>query len=105
MGDGCSYSLVANPNPRFPVAEATGKERVENCTNYVDFTNASHIYFINRKDGSQTESKEPVEDVIWDFGDGYPLLHSTAATLTHEYPSTGGTFIAKAIASMSDGVC
>ena len=105
MGDHCSYTLTANPNPRFPKAEVTGQERVENCTNYVDFTNASHIYFINRKNGSLSESKEPVEDVIWDFGDGYPLVHSTASTLTHEYPASGGKFTAKAIASMSDGVC
>ena len=105
MGDHCSYTLTANPNPRFPKAEVTGQERVENCTNYADFTNASHIYFINRQNGSLSESKEPVEDVIWDFGDGYPLVHSTASTLTHEYPASGGKFTAKAIASMSNGVC
>lgn len=105
LGDHCSYTLTANPNPRFPKAKVTGKERVENCTNYVDFTNASHIYFINRKNGSLSESKEPVEDMIWDFGDGYPLVHSTASTITHQYPSSGGKFTAKAIASMSNGVC
>ena len=105
MGDHCSYTLTANPNPRFPIAEVKGQTRVENCTNYVDFTNTSHIYFINRKDSSLSESKEPVEDVIWDFGDGYPLVHSTAGTLTHEYPASGGKFTAKAIASMSNGVC
>ncbi len=105
MGGHCSYTLTANPNPRFPVAEVSGKERVENCTNYVDFTNTSHIYFINRKDSTLTESKETVEDIVWDFGDGYPLVHSTAGTLTHEYPASGGKFTAKAIASMSNGVC
>lgn len=108
MGNQCSYTLIANPNPRFPVAEIDTVSLKENCTNKMKFINTSHIYFINRKDPSViTPSKDPVENVIYDFGDGFPLTSSVADTVSHEYPVTGGTFTASVTASMSkdDGTC
>ena len=103
--DACYYSLTANPNPRFPETKVTCVPEQRECENYVKFLNASSIVYINRLDSSKSVSKEAVEDISWDFGDGSPILHSVDPVLEHKFPQAGGTFNVKVKSMMSGGVC
>ena len=103
--DGCYYVLTANPNPRFPEAKVTYNTYQQNCQNIVTFRNKSSVVYVNRKTGVKTHAEEEVEDVVWDFDDGSPVLHSKDSILVHTFPQTGGTFNVKVKASMSSGVC
>lgn len=101
----CYYTLTANPNPRYPVAEIdTILVQSANCTNLVRFKNDAHISIISRKDSSETHTDELPEDIYWTFGDGM-AYHSFEEYVTHEYPVTGGTFRCVAYVSMSNGIC
>ncbi len=101
----CYYTLVANPNPRFPVADVSAKISVANCQNMVTFDNKSYVAIVNREDSSLTKSDELVQDVKWHWGDNTPDVNSMDSQVTHEYPATGGNFVPYIVASMSDGVC
>lgn len=104
-GERCSYSLTANPNPRFPEVEVVAKQTVANCTNSVTFTNTSYVAIVNRLTHNKERSEEMVEEVLWDFGDGSAVLSSSEALVSHDFPNTGGTFNVHISASMSSGIC
>lgn len=106
--NGCSFTLVANPNPRYPktVVDTVAKEW--DCTNTVTFSNTSYVEIITRnKTGVRdtTISEDPIDDVVWDWGDGSAPEHSTAATISHTYPKTGGKFYPTISAIIADGGC
>ena len=102
----CYYVLTANPNPRFPKAKAdNAKQEVKDCQHIVTFTQDSYIAIINRLDYSATRSEEPLQEIIWNFGDGSQPLISADTVLTHNYPPTGGDYVPYVVASMSNGVC
>lgn len=101
----CYYVLTANPNPRFPQAQADAEQKVEDCRHIVTFTQDSYVAIINRLDSSATRSEEPLQEVIWNFGDGSQPVISADPVLTHNYPAMGGDFVPYVVASMSNGVC
>lgn len=107
LGDGCYYVLAANPNPRFPETNVTAAPVLKgDCQNHVRFINNSKVVLVNRLDSTKTVSKtEKLDDVIWDFGDGSPVLNSMDSIVDHIFPQSGGTFNVKVKSSMSDGVC
>lgn len=105
LTDGCYYVLTANPNPRFPELRATRTITQKDCQNYARFTQKSGVVYVNRVDSSTTVSEEEVEDIYWDFGDGTPILHSKDTVVEHVFPQSGGTFIVRIGASMSEGSC
>ena len=101
----CSYTLTANPNPRFPETNVTYEAYQEDCQNYVLFYNSSEVVNINRMDSTKTISDETLDDVAWDFGDGTPIVHSVDSILVHQFPKAGGLFNVRVTSSMSGGVC
>ena len=101
----CSYTLTANPNPRFPETKVTYEAYQEDCQNYVRFHNSSDIVYINRLDSAKTESEETLDDVAWDFGDGTPIVHSLDSIMVHKFPKAGGLYNVRVTSSMSAGVC
>ncbi len=100
----CYYTLTCNPNPRFPRAVATATVAAQDCQNMVQFTNASHIVYINRETLDSVYTDESPQEVIWHFGDGQTEVNN-GTELTHLYPEEGGEFVPYVVASMSDGVC
>ena len=105
LADGCYYSLVANPNPRFPETRVTPRPFQRECQNVVRFSNKSGVVYINRETYVKTISEEAVEDIEWFFDDGSPVLHSTDSVVEHMFPQNGGTFNVRVVSSMSGGVC
>ena len=105
LNDGCYYTLVANPNPRFPETDVTYTASTKNCQNVVRFKNKSTVVYVNREDFSRTSSKDEVEDVIWNFADGSAEVHSSDSVMEHTFPQEGGNFNVMVISSMSGGLC
>lgn len=100
----CYYTLTANPNPRFPVADVQARASVGNCQHNVRFSNHSYIAIINRLDSTMSKSDETVQEIKWHFDDGTEAISSDTA-LMHIYPDTGGVFVPYVVASMSNGIC
>lgn len=105
LNDGCYYTLVANPNPRFPETNVTPMPQAVSCQNIVRFRNKSGVVYINRLDSSKTVSEGEIEDMTWDFGDGTPAIHTTDSLVEHIFPQKGGTYNVKVSTSMSGDVC
>ena len=105
LGDNCYYVLTANPNPRFPETKVAYSVYQEDCENYVRFQNTSDVVIVNRQDSSTSLSEDKVEDIIWDFGDGSPVLHSIDSVVIHKFPKSGGLFNVRVSASMNGGIC
>lgn len=101
----CYFTLTANPNPRYPVADIDTVVSHYNCQNVVDFENRSVVQVINRADGSVMSNAEPIQTILYDYGDGSEPEIIEGPANRHIYPVTGGTFHAMAIASMNDGMC
>lgn len=101
----CYFTLTANPNPRYPVAVVDTVVSHKNCQNIVDFANNSVIQIISRADGSVMSDAEPIQTIVYDYGDGSDPEVVDGETNRHIYPVTGGTFHTLAIASMNDGMC
>lgn len=103
---GCSYSLTANPNPRFPQARASViSTQSGSCTNKVTFSPNCHVVRINRQTLDSVLTDEPVEGIWWDFGDGSAREMSMDERISHDYPAEGGEFDVTVSASISNGVC
>lgn len=102
--NGCSYTLTANPNPRFPKAVGTHSIVSANCRHDVTFTNNSFVRVVNRKDGSTMSQDELITKVILDYGDGVKQRVS-GDRFVHTYPATGGHYDVYMVASMNDDVC
>lgn len=102
----CGYSLVANPNPRFPQTEVTWKRRTGKCENVIDFTNTSYVAFMNRETGVPMADRDTtgLDYVYINFGDNTDII-TLDRLITHQYPDTGGTFTIRLRSSMSDDVC
>ncbi len=103
---GCSYTLEANPNPRFPKAKAKMlSSKTANCEQKVDFEQACKVVRINRQTMDSVLTTEDVERIVWDFGDGSPVLDTLGMMVSHSYPAEGGTYNVTVKASMSGGIC
>lgn len=102
---GCYFTLTANPNPRSPEALVDTVVSHTNCQNTVDFVNHSVVRVISRADGSTMSIEEPIQTIVYDYGDGSPEEMVEGSVNRHIYPETGGQFRAMAIASMNDGMC
>lgn len=105
-GQYCSYELVADPNPRFPIAQVTRESIThEGCKNIVQYKNTSYVAVINRVTKEPIVSdKDTIDNVIWDFG-GLGELETLDSIVSFEFPAEGGQYIVTARASMSGGVC
>lgn len=101
----CYFTLTANPNPRYPVAVVDTVVSQRNCQNIVDFSNSSIVQVISRADGSVMSNAEPIQTILYDYGDGSTPELVEGPTNRHIYPVTGGAFRTLAIASMNDGMC
>lgn len=103
----CYYALTANPNPHYPMASAEYNVTSADCQNTVTFINSSMEHIVDRSTGQQMAGTvaEPLYDFIIDYGDGTEPEAHTAQSVTHEYPTTGGTFQARFSASINDGIC
>lgn len=102
----CYYTLEANPNPRFPQAKASVfSTKAEQCQQVVEFDQNCHVVRINRQTLDSVLTKELVEDIVWDFGDGSAPEFTMDEKVTHTYPATGGTFNVTVKATMSNGIC
>lgn len=104
----CSFTLTANPNPKFP--RSIIKEEfvgTRDCQNVAELTNLSKVFCINRvtKDTMPNTDNDQLDYVIWNWGDGTPEVEVTDEHVSHVYPKTGGTFTILAIASMNGGIC
>lgn len=102
--DDCYFTLTANPNPRFPMAQGDTIVSHVDCQNVVTFTNNSVVRVVSRKDSSTMSIDEPIYTVFFDYGDG-TTEEVKATQIKHVYPETGGHFEAMMIAMMNDGVC
>ncbi len=100
----CYYTLTANPNPRFPLAQVTYNVTSADCQNIVDFSNSSYVRVVNRSSGETMSEEEPIYDIFYHYGDGEEEWVSGSSN-RHVYPVEGGTFECYAVASMNDGVC
>ena len=102
----CYYTLEANPNPRFPQARATMKSiSSANCSNNVVFSTNSHVVRINRQTMDSIDTDEPIESVLWNFGDGSAPELLTDTFVSHAYPAEGGEYDVTVTAGISGGVC
>ena len=102
----CSYSLEANPNPRFPRAQAHMlSPKAEQCQNMVGFQQDCHVVRINRQTMDSVLTQEDVERIVWYFGDGTDSLVTMDKNVSHAYPAEGGTYNVTIKASMSGGIC
>lgn len=101
----CYYTLTANPNPRFPVAQVMAATQQNGCENQLLIRNLSHVVRVNRKSLERAETDEDPDYVYWDFGDGSPVEYNRAAILSHVYPSAGGTYTVTCRVGISGGVC
>ena len=102
----CFYTLEANPNPRFPQARAHMQSHVgEECSNKATFTSDCRVVRINRQSLDSVFTDEPVESVVWDFGDGSQPIATLDRHVMHAYPAEGGEFEVTVTASISGGVC
>lgn len=104
LDPGCYYTLVANPNPRFPEAQLTYDVKSSNCQHLVTFTNSSFIRMVDRETGATLEVQDPIYDIFYDFGDGSSEMH-TGLSHTHAYSAEGGSFDVKLVAGMNNGMC
>ncbi len=102
----CYYTLTANPNPRGPKAKIAPQVVSANCENNIIFTNTSAVMRTNRVDGTEyVDTTEHITSLLWDFGDGSPVVDNMAKSVTHQYPDSGGRFEIKVVAGMSGDVC
>lgn len=106
MDKNCSYTLVANPNPRIPVAKIdSAVPQVRDCKNFVTFYNSSYVAYRNRVDTTiLTPSDEPLQEMRLCFGDGKDSVF-TGSEITYQYPDTGGIYVPRIYVSMSNGGC
>lgn len=105
-GERCSYELVADPNPRFPIAQVK-RDSIShrNCKNVVYYKNESYVAVINRNTHQPVPSEtDTLDDVVWDFG-GLGIENSKDSFISFEFPAEGGQYIVTALASMSGGIC
>lgn len=102
----CYYTLEANPNPRFPQARGSLlRTTTGNCQQTAYFSQDSRVVRINRQTRDSSFVDEPVESVIWNFGDGSDPVESMDATVSHVFPAEGGEYDVTVTATMSNGIC
>ena len=103
--NGCSFPLVANPNPRFPMTEVRATPSTKDCQNVVRFSNSSHVVYRSKIDSTiMKKADEEIESMTWDFGDG-TTSNSKNAIVEHTFPQEGGTYNVVVTSSISGGVC
>ena len=98
----CYYTLQASAVARFPLAGADHKLEVGNCQNAVRFTNSSSIVRINQISGEVTQTDDPCDTYLWDFGDG---TTSTDENPKHIFPEEGGNYTVTLKSYIADGKC
>ncbi|MBR5190277.1 MAG: PKD domain-containing protein [Paludibacteraceae bacterium] len=98
----CYYTLSASTLARFPRARGRFDVQVENCQNVVNFFDSSYVYLVNQYTKDTVLSEDPVQDVLWDFGDGES---SNELNPTHIFPDKGGKYTVTMSAFMANGAC
>jgi hypothetical protein len=98
----CYYTLSASAVGRWPRANASYSQSVDECQNVVRFDNNSYVKRINQITLDSATTKEPCESYLWDFGDG---TTSTEVNPKHIYPEEGGTYIVKLSAGIANDAC
>ena len=102
----CYYTLTANPNPRGPKALVNVSASPTDCKNTVVFTNSSAVMRTNRVTGVMyVDTTEHITSLLWDFGDGTPIMDDQSTTITHQYSDDGGSYTVRVMAGMSGDVC
>ena len=102
----CHYTLEANPNPRFPQAKGSLKSATTaQCSNIATLAPDCHVVRINRQTLDSVITDEPVESIIWNFGDGSEPEMSMEPQITHAFPPEGGEYDVTVKAGISGGVC
>ena len=94
----CYFTLFACAQPYQPCSEFGAEHVPENCVNYMQFYNVSHIKETNQVTGEVTHTSTAVDDVKWEFGDG---TTSTELDPIHIYPNEGGEYELKLISYLS----
>lgn len=98
----CYYTLYASAVGRYPCAKAEYKINSDECKNEVEFINQSYIRRVNQASNKATDTNEPCENYLWDFGDG---TTSNEANPIHEYPETGGIYNVTLYSGIAEGKC
>lgn len=98
----CYYTLHASAVARFPLAGAEHKVEVGNCQNAVRFTNNSSIVRVNQVSGEVTQTNEPCDTYLWDFGDG---TISVDENPKHVFPDEGGSYTVSLKSFIAGGKC
>lgn len=101
----CYYTLDATAIPRFPVAETTFKKTESQCENTVIFHQTCHVKYKNQITEREWHTDMPVENIVWDFGDGSKTLSTMNETVTHTFPRQGGTYTVRITAGIRDTLC
>lgn len=98
----CYYTLSASAVGRWPRAYANYNQAVEDCQNVVKFDNKSYVKRINQISLDSTNTIEPCESFLWDFGDG---TTSTEKNPKHIFPEEGGTYKVTLYAGIANDMC
>jgi hypothetical protein len=98
----CYYTLHASAVARFPLAGAEHKVEVGNCQNAVRFTNNSSIVRVNQVSGEVTQTSEPCDTYLWDFGDGSISVDENPK---HVFPDEGGSYTVSLKSFIAGGKC
>lgn len=87
--DQCYFLVSAKALPRIPHPDVRLDAKVENCSNVVKCENLSRVIMVNSISNDTIDTGEPVDGVMWDFGDG---TTSTEWEPTHTFPNHGGRY-------------
>lgn len=105
-GTNCSFKLTADPNPHFPIALAEVDTIYSaDCQQIVQWKNRSYAYAVRRDNDETYVLESPLSDVLWDFGDGSPIVSYKDSVVRHTYSAEGGQFAVTAVAILDDGAC
>ena len=98
----CYYTLYASAVGRYPCAAADYKINSNECKNEVEFINKSYIRRVNQQTNESSETDEPCESYLWDFGDG---TISNEVNPVHVYPEEGGRYTITLYSGIAEGKC
>lgn len=105
---GCYFTLNASAIPRFPKAGFSYEILVRNCHYLLVVKDTSYIELrykdkMGKYSGKVIKSKEEVESIDWNFGNGKTSMSKQPDTIV--LPSTGGSYLLSQVVSISNGCC